>query len=153
MSVAENMAFRNFDRAPFAIGGCVAERASAFRDDAEKLIDRYKRQDPRRRIRRSALSGGNVQRAVLARELGGDVEVLIAANPCFGLDFAAVAEIRAEIMAARNRGAAVLLVSEDLDEMLELSDRIVVMFHGQFVYEARASEADITDIGRHMAGH
>ena len=87
----------------------------------------------------SALSGGNVQRAVLARELGGDVEVLIAANPCFGLDFAAVAQIHAEIMAARNRGAAVLLVSEDLDELLELSDRLVVMFHGQFVYEARGS--------------
>jgi len=100
-----------------------------------------------------SLSGGNVQRAVLARELGGDVEVLIAANPCFGLDFAAVAQIHAEIMAARNRGAAVLLVSEDLDELLELSDRLVVMFHGQFVYEARASEADLTEIGRHMAGH
>ncbi len=64
-----------------------------------------------------------MQRAVLARELGDVVEVLIAANPCFGLDFAAVAQIHAEIMAARNRGAAVLLVSEDLDELLELSDR------------------------------
>ena len=94
-----------------------------------------------------------MQRAVLARELGGEVEVLIAANPCFGLDFAAVAQIHAEIMAARNRGAAVLLVSEDLDELLELSDRLVVMFHGEFVHEARASEADLTEIGRHMAGH
>jgi simple sugar transport system ATP-binding protein len=56
-------------------------------------------------------------------------------------------------MAARNRGAAVLLVSEDLDELLELSDRLVVMFHGQLVYQARASEADLTEIGRHMAGH
>jgi simple sugar transport system ATP-binding protein len=94
-----------------------------------------------------------VQRAVLARELGSDVEVLIAANPCFGLDFAAVAQIHAEIMAARNRGAAVLLVSEDLDELLELSDRLVVMFHGQFVYEAPTSAVDLTEIGRHMAGH
>ena len=94
-----------------------------------------------------------MQRAVLARELGGEVEVLIAANPCFGLDFAAVAQIHAEIMAARNRGAAVLLVSEDLDELLELSDHLVVMFHGQLVHEARASEANLTEIGRHMAGH
>ena len=84
---------------------------------------------------------------------GGEVEVLIAANPCFGLDFAAVAQIHAEIMAARNRGAAVLLVSEDLDELLELSDRLAVMFHGRSVYETRASEADLTEIGRHMAGH
>ena len=79
--------------------------------------------------------------------------MLIVANPCFGLDFAAVAEIRAQIMDARNRGAAVLLVSEDLDEMLELSDRVVVMFDGEFVYEARTSEADLTEVGRHMAGH
>ena len=74
-------------------------------------------------------------------------------NRLLGLDFAAVAQIHAEIMAARNRGAAVLLVSEDLDELLELSDRLVVMFHGEFVYEARTSEADLTEIGRHMAGH
>ena len=94
-----------------------------------------------------------MQRAVLARELGGEVDVMIAANPCFGLDFAAVAEIHAEIVAVRNRGAAVLLVSEDLDELLELADRIVVIFDGRFVYEARASEADPLDIGRHMAGH
>src|SRR6266700_3900576 len=152
MSVADNIAFREFDRAPFASGGWWLNRI-AFRNDAEKKIAQYriKTRTPDTPI--SALSGGNVQRTVLARELGGDVEVLIAANPCFGLDFAAVAQIHAEIMAARNRGAAVLLVSEDLDELLELSDRLVVMFQGQFVYEARASEADLTVIGRHMAGH
>jgi general nucleoside transport system ATP-binding protein len=99
------------------------------------------------------LSGGNVQRTVLARELGGEVDVMIAANPCFGLDFAAVAQIHAEIVAVRNRGAAVLLVSEDLDELLELADCIVVIFNGRFVYEALASAADPLDIGRHMAGH
>ncbi len=152
MSVADNIALRKFDRAPFALGGWWLNRG-AFRSDAEKKISRYKIKTRGPDMPISALSGGNVQRAVLARELGGDVEVLIAANPCFGLDFAAVAQIRAEIMAARNRGAAVLLVSEDLDELLELSDRLVVMFHGQLVYEARASEADLTEVGRHMAGH
>ena len=152
MSVADNVAFREFDRAPFAKGGWWLNGA-AFRNDAMRKIDRYKIKTRGPDTPIAALSGGNVQRAVLARELGGDVEVLIAANPCFGLDFAAVAQIHAEIMAARNRGAAVLLVSEDLDELLELSDRLVVMFHGQFVYEARASEADLTEVGRHMAGH
>ena len=152
MSVADNIAFREFDRSPFASGGWWLNRA-AFRDDAETKIAQYKIKTRGPDTPIAALSGGNVQRAVLARELGGDVEVLIAANPCFGLDFAAVAQIHAEIMAARNRGAAVLLVSEDLDELLELSDRLVVMFHGQLVYEARASEADLTEIGRHMAGH
>jgi ABC-type uncharacterized transport system ATPase subunit len=152
MSVADNIAFREFDRTPFASGGWWLNRA-AFRSDAEKKIGQYKIKTRTPDTPMSALSGGNVQRTVLARELGGEVEVLIAANPCFGLDFAAVAQIHAEIMAARNRGAAVLLVSEDLDELLELSDRLLVMFHGQLVYEARASEADLTEIGRHMAGH
>jgi general nucleoside transport system ATP-binding protein len=152
MSVADNIALREFDRAPFARGGWWLNGA-AFREDAQRKIARYgiKTRTPDTPI--AALSGGNVQRAVLARELGHDVEVLIAANPCFGLDFAAVAQIHAEIMAARNRGAAVLLVSEDLDELLELSDRLVVMFHGRLVYETRASDADLTEIGRHMAGH
>jgi len=152
MSVADNIAFREFDCSPFATAGFWLNRA-AFRKSAEKKIGRYKIKTRSADTPVSALSGGNVQRTVLARELGGDVEVLIAANPCFGLDFAAVAQIHAEIMAARNRGAAVLLVSEDLDELLELSDRLVVMFHGRFVYEGRASEADLTEIGRHMAGH
>jgi len=152
MSVADNIAFRQFDRPPFASGGWWLNRA-AFQDDAEKKIAQYKIKTRTPDTPIAALSGGNVQRAVLARELGDVVEVLIAANPCFGLDFAAVAQIHAEIMAARNRGAAVLLVSEDLDELLELSDRLAVMFHGELVYEARASEADLTEIGRHMAGH
>ncbi len=85
----------------------------------------------------ATLSGGNVQRAVLARELDGDVDLLVVANPCFGLDVKAVSEIRARIMAARNAGAAVLLVSEDLDEILELADRILVMRDGRIVHETR----------------
>ncbi|HUN94677.1 MAG TPA: ATP-binding cassette domain-containing protein, partial [Bradyrhizobium sp.] len=152
MSVADNIAFRDFDRAPFARGGWWLNHA-AFRAEAERKIGLYKIRTRSPDAPISALSGGNVQRAVLARELSSDVQVLIAANPCFGLDFAAVAQIHAEIMAARNRGAAVLLVSEDLDELLELSDRLVVMFHGEFVYEARAGQADLTEIGRQMAGH
>jgi simple sugar transport system ATP-binding protein len=99
------------------------------------------------------LSGGNVQRAVLARELSSEGDLLIVANPCFGLDFAAVAEIRARIVQARNRGAAVLLVSEDLDEILQLSDRIVVMSDGKLALQTEAENADVGAIGRAMAGH
>jgi simple sugar transport system ATP-binding protein len=152
MSVADNLAFREFDRAPFASGGWWLNRAT-FHEQALSKIERYKIKTRSDATAIGELSGGNVQRTVLARELGGDVAILIAANPCFGLDFAAVAQIHAEIMAARNRGAAVLLVSEDLDELLELADRVVVMFNGSIVYETRASEADLTVIGRHMAGH
>ena len=131
MSVADNLAFREFDLAPFAAGGWWLNRG-AFRADAERKIAHYKIKTRSRLTPIGDLSGGNVQRAVLARELGDAVEILVAANPCFGLDFAAVAQIHAEIMAARNRGAAVLLVSEDLDELLELADRIFVMFNGRW---------------------
>ena len=100
-----------------------------------------------------ALSGGNVQRAVLARELSDDADVLIVANPVFGLDFAAVAEIHQRLMDVRNAGGAVLLVSEDLDELLALSDRIAVMSEGRIVHEVAAREADRNALGAHMAGH
>ena len=152
MSVAQNMAMRNYDAHPHTVGGFFLNRVS-IRRMAVDLIQRYRVKTPTPDVPIRALSGGNVQRAMLARELAGGVEVLIAANPCFGLDFAAAAEIRAQIIEARNRGAAVLLISEDLDEVFELSDRIVVMFHGRFVYETDAARADIAVIGRHMAGH
>ena len=99
------------------------------------------------------LSGGNVQRAVLARELSDGAELLLVSNPVFGLDFAAVAEIHARLRAARDRGAAVLLVSEDLDELLALSDRIVVMSGGRIAFETPAAGADRQQLGRHMGGH
>src|SRR5207244_13499205 len=70
------------------------------------------------------ISGGNVERTVLARELSESPKVLVAQTPCAGLDVAATAEIRGRIMAARNAGAAVLLLSEDLDELMELADQI-----------------------------
>jgi simple sugar transport system ATP-binding protein len=151
MSVAQNMALRNFDKHPLTLARFLLNKA-AIRRAAEILIGKYRVRTPAPETPIRNLSGGNVQRAVLARELSGDVALLITANPCCGLDFAASAEIRAQIVEARNRGAAVLLVSEDLDEIFELSDRIVVMFHGKFVYETTADEADIAIIGRHMAG-
>jgi simple sugar transport system ATP-binding protein len=98
------------------------------------------------------LSGGNVQRAVLARELDGNPRLLIVANPCFGLDFQASAEIHARLRAARDAGAGVLLVSEDLDEILALASRMVVLSHGQVGLECLTEGADIQHIGRAMAG-
>src|SRR5262249_27345222 len=101
----------------------------------------------------STLSGGNVQRTVLARELSAPVSVLVAANPVFGLDFSAVAEIHDRPVAAPARGAAVLLVSEDLDELLEIADRILVICDGRIVHETPTESADIAVIGPAMAGH
>ena len=152
MSVAENMALRSFDQPPASPDGVRLKR-SPMRDVARRLIEAYRVKTPGPDAPIKALSGGNVQRAVLARELSSEGDLLIVANPCFGLDFAAVAEIRARIVQARNRGAAVLLVSEDLDEILQLSDRIVVMFDGKLALQTDASRADVGAIGRAMAGH
>lgn len=152
MSVAENLAFRQFD----VNGGSRPRFWKNTREmlkNAEARIAEFnvKTTSPHSPI--SALSGGNVQRAVLARELTGEVELLIVANPCFGLDFSAIAAIRERIVEARNRGVAVLLISEDLDEILELSDRIVVMSDGQIAFETPAASADTAEIGAYMAGH
>jgi len=150
LSVAENMALRDFDRPPLSRGGVL--NFPFWRNRARDWIAEYgvKTQGEGAPIR--SLSGGNVQRAVLARELAGDINVLIAANPVFGLDFAAVAEIHERIVQVREKGGAVLLISEDLDELLELADRIVVMSEGQIVFETSAAGAERHVIGAHMGG-
>jgi ABC-type uncharacterized transport system ATPase subunit len=151
LSVGHNMGLRVFDEAPASSGGWL--RWGVVRERARMLIKEYgvKTQGDGAPIR--SLSGGNVQRAVLARELSGDAELLLVSNPVFGLDFAAVAEIHGRLVAARNRGAAVLLVSEDLDELLKLSDRIVVMSEGRIVFSCDATSADRRTLGAHMGGH
>lgn len=151
LSVAMNIGLRRFDQAPAARGGWL--RGGVLRQQARELISTYgiKTQGENAPIR--SLSGGNVQRAVLARELDGQVDVLLVANPVFGLDFAAVAEIHSRIMAVRNAGGAVLLISEDLDELLKLADRIVVMSEGQVVHECDARDADRHVLGSFMGGH
>lgn len=151
MTVAENMAFRSYDKPPLSMGWWLSP--GPMREKARELIKAYRVKTPSPESPIETLSGGNVQRAVLARELSSDVDVLIVANPCFGLDFASVAKIRAQIMEQRNRGAAVLLVSEDLDEILELADRVAVMSEGKINYVSPVSATDRHTIGRHMAGH
>lgn len=152
MSVVENLSFRSFDVAPKGKARFWLNRKE-MRRRAGDLVAAFKVKTASLETPIAALSGGNVQRAVLARELSGEVDVLIVSDPCFGLDFSAVAEIRARIMKARNSGAAVLLFSEDLDELMELSDRILVMSEGRLVYETPARGADLSVIGAHMAGH
>lgn len=150
LSVAENMALRDFDHPPLCQGRRL--RFGEWRSRARAWIHEYgiKTQGESAPIR--SLSGGNVQRAVLARELHGDIQVLIAANPVFGLDFAAVREIHDRLRGVRDRGGAVLLISEDLDELLALADRIVVMSEGRIVFETPAAGAERHVLGAHMGG-
>jgi general nucleoside transport system ATP-binding protein len=151
MSVAENMALRDFDIAPAARWGRV--NWSLVHEKAKQLIASFNVKTRSEKTPIAMLSGGNVQRAVLARELSDDVELLLVCNPVFGLDFAAVREIHDRIIGARNRGAAVLLVSEDLDEVMALSDRIAVMSAGAIRYEVAGCDADRQTLGRYMGGH
>ncbi|MEO8243476.1 MAG: ABC transporter ATP-binding protein [bacterium] len=151
MSVTDNIAFRSFDLNGHGKRFWLSGRE--MREKAADLVAAFKVKTASLDTPIAALSGGNVQRAVLARELTGEVKLLVISNPCFGLDFSAVAEIRARIMAARNAGTAVLLMSEDLDEVLEMSDRILVMSEGRIAFETPAALADIATIGHHMGGH
>lgn len=151
MSVTDNIAFRSFDLKGAAHRFWLS--GAQMREQGAKLVDAFKVKTASLDTPIASLSGGNVQRAVLARELTGEVKLLVISNPCFGLDFAAVAEIRARIMTARNAGTAVLLMSEDLDEVMELSDRILVMSEGRITYETPAAAADLATIGHHMGGH
>jgi simple sugar transport system ATP-binding protein len=151
MTVAENLAFRDFDEAPYAAAKLVSRPQLARR--AEAAIAEYgvRTRSPDTPI--GELSGGNVQRVVLARELSAGVEVLVVANPCMGLDFRAVEDIHRRLRAARDAGAAILLVSADLDEIFALADRIVVLSAGKVVHETTAAAADLRLIGARMAGH
>lgn len=148
-SVADNLALRNYDCAPISRWSWI--NRLALRKQAQQYVEKFRVKTDGIDARMQTLSGGNVQRAVLARELSQPVELLIVANPVFGLDFNAVVETHARLMAARDK-AAVLLVSEDLDELLELADRIVVMSEGRIVFETTAERADVRELGQYMAG-
>ena len=148
MSVGDNLNLRQFDGSPAQPRRWLSRRD--MRQRAMRMVASYGIRAPSIDAPIGVLSGGNVQRCVLARELEGEVALLVVANPCFGLDVKAVAEVRGRVMAARNAGTAVLLISEDLDEILELADRVVVMRHGAIVHETPAAGADAKAIGAHM---
>ncbi len=151
MSVVENLGLRGYDRRGQGRRRFWLDRA-ALRRGAEAAIGRYGIRSGGLAAPVATLSGGNVQRLVLARELERDVGLLVASNPCFGLDFAAVAQIHDRILEARNAGAAVLLVTEDLDELLELADRVAVIFEGRIVTAVDRASASRAAIGRAMTG-
>jgi simple sugar transport system ATP-binding protein len=152
MPVGENLTLRTFTRPPFAKLGFLLDRA-AIRQAAEESVRRFS-------IRISSLtspvrnlSGGNLQRLVLARDLGaGTSRIMVVANPCFGLDFAAAAFVHNLLIEMRNRGGAILLVSEDLDELLRVADRILVMSAGEIAHESLRAELDLAAVGRFMGG-
>jgi len=119
---------------------------------AARAIDRYRIVPPDLRLRARQLSGGNAQKLLLARELGRDPVLVIAAQPTAGLDVASAAFVRAELRRAADAGAAVVVISSDLDELIELADRIGVIYEGALQGEWPAESATVGALGAAMAG-
>jgi simple sugar transport system ATP-binding protein len=119
---------------------------------AGALIKEFDVKTPNMRYPTKTLSGGNLQKLILARELARQPRLLIAAQPTRGLDVGASEYIRSKILEQRSIGKAVLLISEDLDEILSLSDRIAVIYEGQIMGIVQGEGANVEDIGLMMAG-
>ncbi len=150
MTVAENLLADRIGEAPWSRWGVISGDATDA--TARELIASYRVKTPSPDVLIRALSGGNQQRAILARELSRDVTVLVAAQPTRGLDVGAIEEVTARILDVRDRGGAILLVSSDLSEVLALSDRVAVMARGTVVAVLDRAEATHELLGELMAG-
>ena len=149
LSVAENFVLKRYRQRPFAAGPFL--RRAEIARHAEELISTYAIVTPGPDTPIRLLSGGNIQRAILARECSGAAALLLAEHPTSGVDVGATETIRQLLLQQRMRGAAVLLVSEDLEEVLQMSDRVAVMFNGEIMGIVTA-DTDVETIGRMMAG-
>jgi simple sugar transport system ATP-binding protein len=149
MSVAENFVLKRYRHRPFA-KGLFLRRAEIARH-ADGLIASYSIVTPSRDTPIRLLSGGNIQRVILARECSGTAALLVAEHPTSGVDVGATETIRQLLLQQRALGTAMLLVSEDLEEVLQMSDRVAVMFNGEIMGIVPAS-TDVETIGRMMAG-
>tara|TARA_Y100000814_G_scaffold293479_1_gene275180 strand:- start:1665 stop:3239 length:1575 start_codon:yes stop_codon:yes gene_type:complete len=150
MSVAENLIMRQYRHKPFAKGPMIDQReVTKF---AIESIDHYSIATASKDTPSRQLSGGNVQKIILARELSGNPKLLVASHPTYGLDVAAAALTHELLLSQRARGAGVLLVSEDLDELIKISDRILVLFEGTVMGSVDTQEVDSQTLGAMMAG-
>jgi general nucleoside transport system ATP-binding protein len=147
LSVAVNLVLERIDE----FRGRMGLDEARIQAHAEELISRFDiRARPGDRV--ATLSGGNIQKVLLARVLSRDPRVVVVSQPTRGLDVGATEYVRGELLARRAAGAAIVLVSEDLDELLALSDRLIVLYEGRVVGNLRASDADPEHLGLLMAG-
>lgn len=151
MSVMENVIAERYRSPRFSRMGFLDWKAS--RQFAEKLIADYEVKCPSPEARIRLLSGGNMQKLILGRALDPYPTVILASQPTRGLDVGAVAYVHRMLLEARDRGAAILLISEDLEEVLALSDRIIVMSKGRLSTPSSRGERSIRELGELMAGH
>jgi len=152
----ENLILKDFDRAP--ICGMLASRVPTLLNSkeiagrAERAISQFGIRATGVSAKAGSLSGGNLQRLVLARELSGSPKLIVVSQPTRGLDVAATEYVRSLLIQQRNRGAAILLVDEDLGELITLSDRIAVMYKGEIVGLLQPQQFSSEEIGLLMTG-
>jgi simple sugar transport system ATP-binding protein len=150
LPIASNLVLKSYREAPASRGPLL--RLRAIRARAVELISRYRIAAPGPDAQARQLSGGNLQKVVLAREFSGRPKLLVAAAPTRGLDVGAIESVHAYVREAAAGGMGVLLISEDLDEILALADRIAVMYEGRVLGEFAAATPDVEEIGLAMAG-
>jgi general nucleoside transport system ATP-binding protein len=150
LPISSNVVLKSYRGRRMAIGPLL--RLRTIRDHAAALIERYDVRGGGPDLPARMLSGGNLQKVVLAREFEGDPRVLIVASPTRGLDVAAIETVHRYLREAASGGVGVLLISEDLDEILALADRIAVMYEGAIVGEVPADQATVEGLGLLMAG-
>ena len=150
LSLTDNLIMKRYRDAPVARGWLVDDRSA--RGLADRLRDTYRIASPSVDTEVRLLSGGNLQRAILAREIETKPGLLIAVQPTRGLDVGAIESVHRLLLDLRAKGTAIVLITEELDEILALSDRIAVMFEGRFVGEFAAKDARIERIGLLMTG-
>ena len=147
--VADNLVLTDYYRPPFARG--IIRNDEAIAKNAEERIGEYDIRTPSAAVRAGNLSGGNQQKVVVAREFDRDLKLLVLDQPTRGLDVGSIEFIHRRAIAKRDAGTAILLVSAELDEVLELSDRIAVMYRGRIVAIRDGRTADKNEIGLLMA--
>ncbi|HUQ34800.1 MAG TPA: ABC transporter ATP-binding protein [Aestuariivirga sp.] len=151
MSITENVISERYRSAKFATRGFINWKKA--RNFAQEIIAAYEVKCPSPEARVRLLSGGNMQKLILGRVMAHDPCLVLANQPTRGLDVGAVNYVHEQLLAARKRGAAILLISEDIDELLSLSDRVAVMFGGQLSPASPRENVRIKDLGLMMAGH
>ncbi len=154
-SVSENLVLESIDSEPFSsklMGELRKLNEAEIERHAEELIKKFNIVTPSTETRAITLSGGNIQRLILARELSRKPSLIIAEEPTAGLDVAAAEFIRKLLLKARERMSAILLVSGDLSEILSLSDKVAVMYEGEITGTFRPGEVSIDEIGLMMTG-
>ena len=150
LSIASNVVLKGYRNPPASWGPLLLVRK--IRELARSLMERYDVRASGPEVPAWQLSGGNLQKVVLAREFSGDPTVLVAASPTRGLDVAGIETVHSYLRSAAERGVGVLMISEDLDEILALADRVLVMYEGEIVGEREAESATVEELGLLMAG-